>query len=131
MIIVQKADKMERGRFIYHREKEIYFIDYTNLMQEVDFLEAIKSTNAFREKVKASGKKDLLMLVDVTNSYVFGGVFAEVKKSAKSTQSITKKTAVVGISGAKKTFLDIVNAFTSLNVKPFNNIEEAKDWLVK
>jgi hypothetical protein len=96
---------MERGRFIYHREKEIYFIDYTNIMQEVEFLEAIKSTNAFREKVKASGKKDLLMLVDVTNSYVFGGVFAEVKKSAKLTQSITKKTAVVGILGAKKTFL--------------------------
>lgn len=130
MIIVQKADKMERGRFIYHREKEIYFIDYTNIMQEGEFLEAIKSTNAFREKVKASGKKDLLMLVDVTDSYVYGGVFTEVKRSAKSTQSITKKTAVVGISGAKKTFLDIVNAFTSLNVKPFNNIEEAKDWLV-
>jgi hypothetical protein len=111
--------------------KEIYYIDYTNLKLEEEFLSAIKSTNAFREKVKASGKKDLLMLVNVTNSYIYGQAFAEIKRSGKLTQSITKRTAVVGMTGAKRTFLDIVNAFTSLNVKPFENIEEAKDWLVK
>jgi hypothetical protein len=122
---------MERGQFINHNGKEIYYIDYTNLKLEEEFLSAIKSTNAFREKVKASGKKDLLMLVNVTNSYVYGQAFAEIKRSGKLTQSITKRTAVVGITGAKRTFLDIVNAFTSLNVKSFENIEDAKDWLVK
>lgn len=122
---------MERGSFIVHNDKEIYFIDYTNLKQEEEFLEAIKSTNAFREKVKASGKKDLLMLVDVTNSYVYGQVFSEIKRSAKLTQDITRRTAVVGVTGVKKTLLDMMNAFTTLNVKPFDNIEEAKNWLVR
>ncbi len=85
-----------------HKGKEIYFIDYTNLKVEADFLAAIKSTNAFREKVKSMGKKDLLMLVDTTNSYVYGQAFAEIKRSGKLTQDITKRTAVVGITGAKK-----------------------------
>jgi hypothetical protein len=122
---------MEHAQFINHKGKEIYYIDYSNLKLEEEFLAAIKSTNAFREKVKASGKKDLLMLVNVTNSYVYGQAFAEIKRSGKLTQSITKRTAVVGITGAKKTFLDIVNVFTSLNVKSFESINEAKDWLVK
>jgi len=122
---------MERAQFINHNGSEIYYIDYSNLKLEEEFLEAIKSTNAFREKVKASGKTDLLMLVNISNSYIYGQAFAEIKKSGKLTQSITKRTAVIGITGAKKTFLDIVNVFTSLNVKPFDNIDEAKDWLVK
>jgi hypothetical protein len=122
---------MERASFINHKGKEIYFIDYTNLKLEEEFLAAIKSTNAFREKVKSSGKKDLLMLVDVSNSFVYGEVFSEIKRSGKLTKEITKKTAVVGITGAKKTLLDIANVFTSLNVKPFDNIEDAKEWLIK
>ncbi len=122
---------MERGSFIECKDKEIYFIDYSNLKQEEEFLEAIKSTNAFRERVKASGKKDLLMLVDVTNSYVYGQVFSEIKRSANLTQDITRRTAVVGVKGVKKTLLDMMNAFTTLNVKPFDNIEDAKNWLVR
>ena len=122
---------MERAQFITYKGKEIYYIDYSNIKLEEEFLAAIRSTNSFREKVKASGKKDLLMLVNVSNSYVYGEAFSEIKRSGKLTQSITKKTAVVGITGAKKTFLDIVNVFTSLDVKPFDDIEVAKDWLVK
>lgn len=121
---------MERGSFITHKGKEIYFINYSNIKFEEEFLEAIRSTNAFREKVRNLGKKDLLMLVDVSDSYIYGQAFSEIKRSGKITQSLTKKTAVVGVTGAKKTFLDMVNIFTSLNVKAFDRIEEAKDWLV-
>lgn len=71
------------------------------------------------------------MLVDVTNSYVYGQAFVEIKRSAKLTQDITKRTAVIGVTGAKKTLLDVMNAFTSLNVKSFDSIDAAKDWLSK
>jgi hypothetical protein len=39
-----------RAKFINYKGKEIYFIDYTNLKKTEDFLNAIKGTNAFREK---------------------------------------------------------------------------------
>jgi hypothetical protein len=122
---------MERASFIIHKGKEIYFIDYTNIKLEDEFLDAIKSTNLFREKVKASGKKDLLMLVDISNSYVYGHAFTEMKRSGILTQGITKRTAVVGVSSTKKTLLEIMNAFTSLNIKSFESIDEAKNWLVR
>jgi len=122
---------MERGQFITHNGKEIYFIDYSNLKFEKDFLEAIHSTNEFRERVMASGKKDLLMLVDFTNSFVYGNAFSEIKRSGKLTQSITKRTAVIGITGAKKALLDIMNTITTLNVKPFDSLDDAMNWLIK
>jgi hypothetical protein len=121
---------MDNAKFIFYREKEIYFIDYSNLKAEADFLQAIKITNSFREKVKASGKKDLLMLVDVSNSFISEQIFSDLKKSGQLSKDIVKRTAVVGVKGVKKTLLDIYNVFIPLKVKPFEDLEEAKNWLI-
>ncbi len=115
--------------FIEHKGREIYFIDYSHIKTTEAFLEVIKGTNAFREKVKASGRKDILMLVDVTGSYVYGEVMEALKRSGKATKPITRKEAVVGITGAKKTLLSIFRLFTGLQLRPFNTIDEAKEWL--
>ena len=54
---------MSQGaQFIEYKGKEIYFVDYSNIKTNPEFLAIIKQTNAFREKVKSEGKRDLLML---------------------------------------------------------------------
>lgn len=118
------------ARFIDYKGKQIYFVDYSNIKSNVEFLSVIKGTNAFREKVKAEGKRDLLMLVDVTGSFVYGEVLDEIKKAGKQTKEITAKEAVVGVTGAKKVLLMVVQAFTKMNIKVFNTVEEACEWLV-
>ena len=122
---------MEKGaQFIEHKGKFIYYVDYSNIKTNDEFMAVIKQSNAFREKVKADGKKDLLMLVDVSGSFVYGEVLTEIKKAGKLTKEITAKEAVVGISGGKKILLKIVQSFTHMNLKVFDTIEEAKDWLI-
>lgn len=122
---------MDRASFVEYKGKQIYFINYTNIKSETDFMAAIRETNEFRKKVMLDGKKDLLMLVDFTNSYVLGDVLKELKRSAAETKPITKKSAVVGITGSKKVLLNIVNSVTHIGSKPFDTIEEAKEWLIK
>jgi hypothetical protein len=123
---------MAKGaQFIEYMGKHIYYVDYSDIKTNDEFMTVIKQTNDFREKVKSEGKKDLLMLVDVSGSFVYGDVLTEIKKAGKITKEITLKEAVVGISGGKKILLRIVQSFTNMNLKVFDTLDEAKDWLVK
>jgi len=47
------------ARFIDYKGKEIYYVNYSNIKTNEEFVETIKQTNAFREKVKAEGKRTL------------------------------------------------------------------------
>ena len=123
---------MARGaQLIQYKEKEIYFIDYSNIKTSEEFLQTIKETGAFREKVKAMGKKDLLILVDITGSYLNIEILDELKKAGRIIKEITMKEAIVGITGYKRILLQIVQTFTNLNFKVFNTIQEAKSWLIE
>ncbi|MBP1669688.1 MAG: hypothetical protein H6Q21_2054 [Bacteroidetes bacterium] len=119
------------ARFIDFKGKEIYFVDYTHIKSAEEFLEVIKGTNAFREKAKAEGKRNVLMLVDVTGSYVYGETLDALKRAAKLSREITRKEAVVGAAGPKKVLLRIVQVFTGMQLRPFDSLEEAKEWLIR
>jgi hypothetical protein len=122
---------MSQGaKFVDYKGKVIYYVDYSNIKSNPEFLAVIKQTNAFREKVKAEGKKNQLMLVDITGSFVYGEVLDEIKKAGKITKEITAKEAVIGITGGKKILLKIVQTFSNMNLKVFDTVEEAMDWLV-
>jgi len=123
---------MARGaHIIKHQGKEIYFIDYSHIETPEEFLKTLREAAAFREKVKSIGKKDLLVLVDITGSYPNMEVFDELKKAGRIIREITMKEAIVGITGYKKVLLQIIRTFTNLEFQVFETIEEAKNWLVK
>jgi hypothetical protein len=122
---------MTKGaQFIEYKGQSIYYVDYSNIKTNDEFMSVIKQSNSFREKVKSEGRKNLLMLVDVSGSFVYGDVLTEIKKAGKITKEMTLKEAVVGISGGKKILLKIVQSFTNMNLKVFDTLDEAKDWLV-
>jgi hypothetical protein len=122
---------MAKGaQFIEYKGNSIYYVDYSNIKTNDEFMTVIKQSNSFREKIKSEGKKNLLMLVDISGSFVYGDVLTEIKKAGKITKEMTLKEAVVGISGGKKILLKIVQSFTNMNLKVFDSIDDAKDWLV-
>lgn len=116
---------------IQHKEKEIYFIDYSHIKTSKEFFRTIREAGAFREKVKAMGKKDLLILVDITASYFNLEILDELKKAGRIIKEISSKEAIVGVTGYKKILLQIVQTFTDLHFNMFNTTEEAKNWLVR
>jgi hypothetical protein len=119
------------ARFIDHKGKEIYFVDYSNIKSTGEFLAVIKGTNAFREKVKADGKRNILMLIDVSGSYIYGEVLDAIKISGRISKELTKKEAIVGVTGAKKILLRVAQLFTGMQLRPFDTIDQAKDWLIQ
>lgn len=120
----------QRAKFIDCKGKPIYYVDYSNIKTSEEFLAIIKSTNAFREKVKRDGMKDLLMLVNISGSFVYGDVLAEIKEAASLTKELIAKEAIVGITGSKKILLKILQSFSKMDFKIFDTEAEAKEWLV-
>ena len=120
------AEAKARMKWINYKGHEILLDDYTNIMpnQFAPLVERI--TNLTLQ----SGKKDILLIVDVTGAYANKEAVNAFSEAGKISKSLIKKTAVLGIKGVKKIFLNIVNKFTGLNAKPLNTIEEAKEYLI-
>jgi hypothetical protein len=119
------------AKFIDYKGKEIYFVDYTNIKSTGEFLKVIKGTNVFREKARADGKQDILMLIDLSGSYVYGETMDALKISGRISKELTKKEAIVGATGAKKILLRIAQLYTGMQLRPFGSLDEAKEWLIQ
>lgn len=122
---------MERVYFKEYKGKSIYFVDYSDLKKDTDFLKVIERTNKFRrENIENKEFESQYLLVDFTGSFVVGSVFSRIKESGKATKPYLKKQAVLGVTGAKKTLLNLYNLVIDKGIRAFSEKEEALDWLV-
>lgn len=117
-----------KSRWIEHKGKRIFFADYSGFQ---DF-EAFKEEADNSTSITISQPDDsVLLLVDVTDTIGNPEMVDYITKSANKDKEKMKKTAVVGVSGYRRIFLRAVVRLTGMAVKPFDDIEEAKDWLVQ
>ncbi|MCD4814260.1 hypothetical protein K8S19_11285 [bacterium] len=72
----------------------------------------------------------VLALIDVSQAYLTPKILAILKEGAGKNKNYVKAAAIVGASGVKKLLMQIVANITGRNIKQFNSISEAKDWLV-
>jgi hypothetical protein len=114
--------------WIEYEGREILYVDYSGLHDE----ELAKATFEVNDFLKKLGKDEILILVDVRNSYAYEKLTVEAfKKNATIAKQYTKKTAIIGVTKTQEVILTVVNMFSGLGIKPFNNVEEAKDWLIE
>ena len=111
--------------------KIIYYNDWKNLKTPEQFKPKIDEGNKNTEQLIKEGKNDILTLTDVSNSFIYGETIKLLNEAAKLAKPITKKTATVGITGAKKTLLNGINLLTKASIKYFDTVDEALNWLVE
>ncbi len=76
------------------------------------------------------GVQDRLSLVDLRGCFADQGVMAAYKEAAALLSPYIEASAVVGITGFQRSLLELVNKAADLGCRPFDSLEEAKDWLV-
>lgn len=74
--------------------------------------------------------KSHLRLVNITDAFATPKFTAYIRQLGKDTKHIPVKGAVVGITGAKKVLLMGYNRLLGGAMKPFDDEESAKDYLV-
>ncbi len=114
-----------RVSWIEYKGKKILFTDYSNATPD-DIIETAK------ESVSASltqEKKSILQVVDVTNATYDRNSWQILRQGAKETEPYSKASAVLGVDAAKKFFLAVTKMVSKRNIKAFDTMEEAKEWL--
>lgn len=114
---------------IQHKGIEILLIKYTGCASEQEMIDLMKEAAALITKEN----KKYLQLTDMTGAFATPGYMKEAKKIAKNTPKLAKKRAIVGIDSPGRRFLLkmyslVIGSENAL--KPFPNLDDAKDWLV-
>lgn len=120
---------MEGLSKIIYKGKEIIYVDYSNF--KLDKMKTFNLVfNCANEYMKYP-LKSVLAIVNLTNLYFDTDIIDAFKMTQEQTTPHQKRVALIGIKGLQ---LLAYNYIVHLNyrdkVRIFNNISEAKEWLV-
>lgn len=118
---------MNRVQKIQYKGKEILYINYQGIVGEDKMIETLHEA----EDVILSDNKPHLQLSNISDAFATPGYMIAAKKFGKKTQSLTTKSAIIGITGVKALLLKSYNLVSGDKLKAFNTLEEAKEYLVQ
>ena len=118
-----------KARWIEHKGKRIFYGDCTDFGYDVDAIKA-EMDEALPE-IRAQPKNSMLVIIDVRGTVGSREAMQVFKEYSVKTKPYQRKVAVIGITGYRKVLLDAVSFFSGRSMVPFNDLEQAKDWIVE
>jgi hypothetical protein len=125
---------MDRIRWEEHKGKKILILDYSGLHaikpeEKKELLETIQKA----VDLSATLTTKACYLTIATDGQADNDVLGALKEFAAFTnkKQIVEKECVVGITGIQKILLNAINLFSGGKLRPFDTVEEAKDWLAE
>lgn len=122
---------MEGFSKIAYKGKEIFYVDYSSFGFDVEkALNLIK--HATEEYVRLQlPPKSVLAIVNISNLHFDTAVINAFKDEKAKTAYYEKKVAIIGMKGLQKVaYTFIVNLTQRDTVKVFDELSDAKEWLV-
>ncbi len=120
----------ERTEWITHRGKRILFMDYRGLSGN-DLIRQIKENETDLVGLGEAGALDQLHLLNVEGGFATREIVAAFKEAGVNLRPYITATALVGLSKMQKRLMTVYNKLAVKVAKPFDTLEEAKDWLVE
>jgi hypothetical protein len=119
-----------RSRFIEHAGQRILLQDFSH---NDDLQEALRQIAAAKEFMKQNngGPHSMRILTLTEGSRFDSEVIEALKDLAMHHKPYAIAGAVVGLSPIQRVMYRMINTFTGRRLAAFDNIEEAKEWLVR
>lgn len=117
------------AEWVDYKGKKILHIKYGGLKPQ-EMLDLVYTAAQMIIDAKAKGM-EILSLTDLTGCHTNQEFVDLSKKQGMVSLPLTKKAAVVGVTGVKNILLRAVNRVAPNPRVPFNTVEEAMEWLVK
>jgi hypothetical protein len=110
-----------------YKDKEVLYVNYSLLTQD----QIIEQILAIAAILRASENK-ILLLTDYRDTPVTMRVVKEVEEVGRTVfRHKTLRSATLGITGIKKLLLKTYNSLSGDNIIPFDNYEEAVNYLIE
>lgn len=118
-----------KTKWIEYNGKKILYQDYSNYFFNE---EAVKEELAAAQTIVLNEPENsVLVLTNMLNTEVTLNLMPLFNEASKATKSHVNKTAVLGVTGVKRTLGDLLSKITGQPLMYFNNEIEAKEWLTK
>lgn len=75
-------------------------------------------------------EQKMLVLMDTTGTLTSPEVLNLYIDVTSTSENYVQKTAMLGLTGVRRVFRDIVPRFAKIKVVSFDDVQQAKDWLV-
>jgi len=114
-------------KWIEHKERKILYINLSDLYGN-EYVNTIIDVRNFLVDLE---QNNICSLANVRNTFVNKNVLKEIQKTVGTANNPFKKVGVTGVTKVQEIFIEIVKMTSSLDVKTFDTMEKAKDWLVE
>lgn len=116
---------MDRVRFESHGEVRYLYNDMSACTPE----EAKACLQRSHEEMKQEPEKSVLVLANVKNIRFNKDIVQTFKDVTKKNAPYVKTTAVYGLEGFTKLLVNTVAKFSKREMKAFDDLEQAREWL--
>lgn len=118
---------MRSPQIISHNGKDIYYMDFSGLKEKAD-IEALieQSKNHIRKQPESS----MLTLTNIEKMYFNNDIRSLFTEFVSGNKKHVKAGGVVGVSGLAKIVYNGIMKITGRDLRSFNTMDEAKEWLV-
>ena len=113
------------GKRILHMDLSSFKEDLKGFEEEITSAIGTLGPEMFRQP-----EHSVLVLVDLRNTVMTATAQKFLTERIKDTRLYVKKTAVVGMTGIRRMFLDFFAHVANSETAPFDDPESAKEWLV-
>ncbi len=118
-----------KSKWIEHKGKKIFYQDYSNHFFNE---EPVKQELAEVQAIVISQPEDsTLVLTNFTNTEITKNLMPLLNEASITTKSHIHKTAVIGVTGIKRTLGDLLSRLTGQPLMYFTSEFDAKEWLAK
>jgi uncharacterized membrane protein len=119
---------MPKTEFMEHRGKRIAKLDFSNILEEKEALEAIAEAARI---IQVQPPKSLFTLTIVRGSRFNSSVLSAIKKLAADNVPFVKSGAIVGMGTLHKAAYLTVMYFSKRTIPAFDTEAEALEWISK
>lgn len=122
-----------KSKWIEHKGREILNINFSNFQEnETELNREVSSIlQGIGQEMYSKPPHSVLVLVDLRNTKMTSGIQRIISERIADTRKYVAKTAVLGMTGIRKAFLDYFGRIARSDTRAFDDIEPALTWLVE
>ena len=118
-----------RSKWIEHNGKKIFYQDFSNWLYRSDLVK--KELEEVQAVVLAEPPNSALILSDFRNTNITSDLIPIMNAASSATKGHVKRTAVLGVTGIKRSLADMLIKITGQPLKYFDDELSAKKWLTE
>ncbi len=118
-----------RSNWIEHKGKKIFYQDFSRQFYNSTAVKV--ELEEVQKVVMAQPRDSVLVLSDFRDTSVGSDLLSSMNNASNVTKDHVHRTAVLGVTGMKRKLADLLTALTGQQLKYFDDIEAAKNWLIQ